>query len=72
MHGSRVLVFHAVPSLLEHLNATVDSLEQIERLESGDDDRDAKTLGQRLVLLVAHDRANVAGPEKALHAVTRR
>ena len=48
------------------LNATVDALEQIERLEAGDDDRDAKTVGEGLVFLVAHDRADVARPRGSL------
>ena len=43
--------------------------EQIDRLEAGDDDRHAVALRERLVLAVAHDRADVAGAEERLHAV---
>ena len=53
-----------VPALLQLPHAAVDPFEQIERLEAGDDDRHAESLGQRLVFVAAHDGADVAGPRK--------
>ncbi len=72
-HGARVLVLDAVPPLLE-LRAPPCRMpcEQVERLEAGDDDRHAVLLGDRLVLPVAHHRADVAGGEEGLHPVGRR
>ena len=67
-----VLVLDLRAPLLELLHAHVDALQDVERLEAGDDDRHAILRGQRLVLRVAHDRADVTGGEKTLHAVVRR
>ena len=46
--------------------------QQVDRLEPGDDDRDAIALGEGRVVLVAHHGADVPGGEEALHAVGRR
>ena len=64
-------------ALLELTDAHKDAFENIERLEAGDDDRDAVVCGDRLVFLLAHDRlahdrADMAGSKKALHSVCRR
>ncbi len=49
-----------------------DTLDQIERLEPGDRDRDAVLLGNGRVFPVAHHRADMPGGQKTLHPVVRR
>jgi hypothetical protein len=71
-HRARVLVLHAPAALLQRLQRQVDALQQVERLEAGDDDGRAVLLGQRLVFPVAHHRADVAGGQEALHQVLGR
>ena len=70
-HRARVLVLDLGAAFLELLDAHVDALQDVERLEAGDDDRHAVLRRERLVLGVAHHRADVAGREEALHAVRR-
>ena len=50
----------------------IDALQDVERLEAGDHDRHAVARGERLVLLEAHDGADMAGGEEALDAVVGR
>ena len=69
---ARVLVLDLGPALFQLLQAEVDALQQVERLEAGDDDRHAVALGDRHVLRVAHHRADVSGGEEPLHAARRR
>ena len=71
-HHAGVLVLDARQTVLQTLDGAQDAVEQVHRLEAGDDDRHAIVGGERLVLAVAHDRAHVARPEKALHAVAGR
>ena len=68
-HRAGVLVLDLRPALLELEHAHVNALQDIERLESGDDDRDLVVSGDGLVLGVAHDRADVARGEEPLHPV---
>ena len=70
-HGAGVLVLDLVPALLELADRHPDALEQVERLEAGDDDRHAVLGGDRLVLGPAHDRADVAGGQEPLDLVGR-
>ena len=59
-------------ALLELLDRHQDPLQNIDRLEAGDDDRHVVARADRLVLAISHHGADVAGAEKALHAVARR
>src|SRR3954467_3009942 len=56
----------------ELLHRAQDGIEQIERLESGDDQRDAIMPRDRLVLRGAHHGADVTGTEERLDSITRR
>ncbi len=67
-----VLVLDLVASRLELLDEHVDPLEEVERLEAGDDDGDMILRRQRLVLSVAGDGADVPRRQEALHAVVGR
>ena len=70
-HDPRVLILDLRPALLELREAHVDALQEVERLEAGDDDRHAVAGGDREVLAVAHHGADVAGREESLHAARR-
>ena len=48
-----------------------DALEDVQRLEAGDDDRHPVALGQRRVLARAHDAADVPGGQERLHPAGR-
>src|SRR5579872_1007398 len=65
-HGSRVLILDVVAPFFELADRHVDAFEQVEGLESGDNDRDFIFLRDRKVLFESHDRADVAGGEKSL------
>ena len=69
--GAGVLVLDLGAARLQLPDAEIDALEDVERLEAGDHDRHAVAAGDRLVLVEAHDRADVAGGEEALDAVGR-
>ena len=71
-HRPRVLVLHLRAPLFELAHAHVDSLQQIERLEAGGDDRHPIPRGERAVLVEAHHRADVTGGEKGVHPPRRR
>ena len=68
-HGASVLVLDSPPSLLQLADAAEDTLEQIERLKTGDDDRDVVAVGDRLVLRGSPSRCRRDRPEKTLDAV---
>src|SRR6478672_393409 len=70
-HGPGVGVLDLVPALLELVDGTPDSLQDVERLEAGHHDGDAEPLGERGVLAHPHDRADVAGREERLHPADR-
>src|SRR5262249_28697540 len=67
-----VLVLHLRAAGFELAHGAEDAFEHVERLEAGDDDGHTIAAGDRLVLGVAHHRADVAGPQEPLHAVARR
>ena len=67
-----VLVLDLGPARLELADDHQDALEQVDRLEPRDDDRDAVTFGEGRVLLEPHHGADVPGGEEPLHAVGRR
>ena len=48
------------------------ALQDVQRLEAGDDDRHAVLRRERLVFREAHHRADVPGGQETLHAVRRR
>jgi hypothetical protein len=72
LHSASVLVLDDRATRLELADRHQDALEQIERLEAGDHDRDVVSLGDRLVLRPAHDGADVAGGEERLDLARRR
>src|SRR5579862_2211200 len=53
-------------------NGAANPFKNVERLKAGDDDRDTKTLGQRRILVVTHDTADVASGKEGLNRVSRR
>ena len=59
-------VFYFVAARFKLEDGAANSIEQIEGFEAGDDDGDAELLGERRILPVAHDAADVAGGEKGL------
>ena len=59
-------------SRLQQMHGAANALEQIERLESRDNDGHAVAFDQRIVLPVAHHAAHVPGGKKRLHAALRR
>src|SRR5574341_99947 len=65
-HRAHVLVFDLVPSLFELVYREQHALENVQRLEPGDDDRDLVLRRDRLVLGPSHDRADVTGREESL------
>src|SRR5262245_13934021 len=68
-HHPRILVLHCRLAGLELTHGSEHAVEEIERLESRDHDGHAVVPGDRLVLAIAHDRADVSGPEKATDAI---
>ena len=66
-----VLVFHFRAAGFELLHRHQNALQNVQRLETGDDNRHAVFFHQRKIFLVAHHRADVAGGEKRLHAAVR-
>src|SRR5208283_3592242 len=70
-HAS-VAVFHFRPALLKLANRHQDSMKQVQRFESSNDDRHLEARGDGLVFAIAHDCADVAWAQKALHAIERR
>ncbi len=71
-HRARVLVLHLARAPPRAGARTLDALQDVERLEPGDHDRHAVARRERLILLDAHDRADMAGGEEALDAVAGR
>src|SRR5450830_944080 len=69
---ARVLILDLGTPLLELLHAHVHTLEQVQRLETGHDDRHPVLRGQRLVLGEAHHGAHVTRGKKPLHQVRAR
>ena len=65
-------VLDFVAAGLELNDGAANAVEQIERLETGDDDGHAELLGERRIFPVAHHAAHVAGGEKCLHLVAGR
>src|SRR5262249_48599831 len=70
-HGPRILDLDFGATGFELLDHAQNAFEQIDRLEARDDDRDSIAFRERSVFANSHDRADVAGAEKALHAVAR-
>jgi len=70
-HRARIGVRHLCPARLELLHAGQHAPQNVHRLETGNDDRHPKTRGERAVFRCSHDRADVAGGKKTLHAVVR-
>ncbi len=58
-----------MPALFELSHGHPDALQDVQRLEARDHDRDPVLVGQGLVLVPAHHRADVAGRQEALHPV---
>ena len=67
--GANVLIFDFGAALLELGDEHEDGLKEIERFKTADDDGHAKFVDEIHVFLVAHDGANVAGTDEALHAI---
>ena len=57
---------------LELPDRSPDALQQVHRLEPGDDDRDTESAGERMVFVIAHHRAHVPGGKERLHPVAGR
>lgn len=66
--GTGVSIFDLVSTRFQLQHRLSDALQQIQRLESGDDDRDLVLLGQRRVLRRSHHTAHMPGRQKCLHA----
>ena len=64
-----VLVLHLGAARPRAGSRQREALEDVQRLEAGDDDGDAVPGGDRPVFAGAHDGADVARGEEALHAV---
>ena len=65
-HHARVGVLDPARAGLELAHRGQHAVQEVERLEPGDDDGDPIARGQRLVVAVARDGADVAGCEEAL------
>ncbi len=72
LHGAAVLVLDLVPSRFELLDEHVRRLEEVERLETANDDGYAIPLRQPLIVYVTGDGADVARRQEALNAIVRR
>ena len=53
----------------EHAERHIDALDQVDRLEASDDDRNMMRRGQWHVFMVAHHRADMSGCQKTLDEV---
>src|SRR5665213_1241316 len=60
LHRARILVLDLRPALLQLANAEIDTLEDVERLEASDHDRDMIADRNREIFLKSHHRADVA------------
>ena len=67
-----VCVFDFVLPCFELDNRAPDSIEQIERLKTGNNDGDPEVLGNRRILPVTHHAAHVPCGEKAIDISPRR
>ena len=67
-----VLVFDFGLAVAQLAQQHHDGLQNVQRLEAGDDDRFAFVLGNPIVGPAADDRGNVAGADKAVEAHVRR
>src|SRR6266581_4914880 len=72
LHDARILVLNFMGSSFQLLDGHERALQDIDRLETGDDYGHTKAFCDRFVLAIAHDGANVTRTEKSLHAVQRR
>ena len=68
---ARVLILDLGVAGLELADAEIDAFEDIERFETRHDDRHMIAGSDGQIFLVTHDRADVAGGEKALDAIGR-
>ena len=71
-HRAHILILKSGIARLQLLHQHEDGLQNIDRFESADHDRHAEVADQRFVFAAAHDGADVAGRDEALHAVLRR
>src|SRR5215469_491953 len=69
LHDARILVFDVPFTLFELLHRHENTLENIQRFEPGDHDRNAKALRDGLVLSIPHDGTYVTGAQEPLHAI---
>jgi len=68
----RVLVLNLPLAELELAHRHEYPFKNVQRLESGDDYGNTKSLGNRLVFSITHYGANVSWPQKPLHPIERR
>src|SRR5579872_1409791 len=71
-HRPRILVLYLGPAFLELFDDHVDTLQDVEGLETGYHDGNVMARGGPLVFLIPCDGANVAGSQEALYPVERR
>src|SRR5664280_2855884 len=72
VQDARIFVLHFGAPSLELPDGHQYSLQNVQRLESGDDDGDLEARAERFVFPVSHDRAHVSRPQESLHPVKRR
>src|ERR1035437_73540 len=70
--GARVLVLHFVAAFFQLADGHENAVQNVERLETGNDDGDFVTLRNRQIFFIAHDGADMACGEKPLNDATFR
>src|SRR5882724_3202156 len=71
-HHPTILVIHLGSSFFKLPDDSENPLQDIQRLEASDHDRNLVGCANRLILLVSHDRADMTGAQETLHPVLRR
>src|SRR5215475_11074203 len=72
LHDARILVFDIPLALFELLHRHENTLENIQRFEPGDHDRNVKALRDGLILSIPHHGAHMTGTQEPLYAIERR
>ena len=68
-HRTRILIFDVNPSLLKLLHSHVHTLQDVDRLEAGHNNRHVILRRNGDVFLIAHDSTDMSSSQKPLHKI---